>query len=82
MVGGFNKIHNLLIVLYEFNKKPIQIFSDLVSEHPCFVIINYEQVYREMNHFFNQWFITLFLQELIKSNVAVLTAMCRRVAKN
>ena len=26
--------------------------SDLISQHPRFVFINYEQVYREMNHFF------------------------------
>ena len=48
-------------------------FSDLVSQHSF--LFNYEQVYREMNHFFNQLFITLFYKRLIQGNVDVLTAI-------
>ena len=29
-----------------------QTLSDLVSQDPRFAFINYQQVYREMNHFF------------------------------
>ena len=44
-----------------FNVSKLDI-NDFFSQHPRFVGINNEQVYREMSNSFNQWFITLFFQ--------------------
>ena len=61
-------------------------FSDLVSERPSFVIINYEQNHQEANHF-NQkslyhFFASVvyytFLEEQFHSNVAVQTLIVQK----
>ena len=54
---------------------------DLGSEHPWFVIINYEQDHRKITSLY-QWFITVFYKSKIKAISPFKRLLCRISEKN